>query len=46
MTEIIHIGADKTHGCMGCGGCGASGFCVYEDDKLNEVIRKLDAEVL
>lgn len=41
-TEVIHIGADKTHGCMGCGGCGATGHCVYEDDRLNEVIDKLD----
>ncbi|MEW4411785.1 flavodoxin family protein [Clostridium sp. AN503] len=41
-TEIVHIGADKTHGCMGCGGCGVSGFCVHEDDRLNEVIGKLD----
>lgn len=41
-TEIIHIGADPTHGCMGCGGCASDGFCVYQEDKLNEVIKKLD----
>lgn len=41
-TEIVHVGADQTHGCMGCGGCGSTGRCVYEDDKLNQVIEKLD----
>lgn len=41
-TEIMHVGADRTHGCMGCGGCGSTGRCVYEDDKLNQVIEKLD----
>lgn len=41
-TEIMHVGADQTHGCMGCGGCGSTGRCVYEDDKLNQVIEKLD----
>lgn len=41
-TEIMHVGADRTHGCMGCGGCGSTGRCVYDDDKLNQVIEKLD----
>ena len=33
-TEILHVGATPTHGCMGCGGCGSTGKCVHDEDMV------------
>lgn len=34
-TEVIQVGAQAVHGCIGCGQCGKTGRCVF-DDKVNE----------
>ncbi len=41
-TEILHVGATPTHGCMGCGGCGSTGKCVHHEDMVNDILDKLD----
>lgn len=42
-TEIIHIGADTSSGCMGCGFCGKNGKCVNDSDCFNGNIEKIKA---
>lgn len=37
--EIFQIGADAIKDCIGCGGCNESG-CVFDDDRVNEFIKK------
>lgn len=41
-TEIVHIGNEAIHGCMGCGQCVGKGKCVFTEDRLNEVIEKAE----
>ena len=40
-TEVLHVGGDDVHGCMGCGACGKLGHCVYTGDKVNEAVEKM-----
>ena len=40
-TEIIHIGANVTSGCMGCGYCRNAGRCVNDKDCLNSLLDKI-----
>jgi len=39
-TEIMHVGGSLLHGCADCRHCGKAGLCVYDDDMVNECIRK------
>lgn len=34
-TEILHVGANVTSGCLGCGYCAKNGKCVNDKDCLN-----------
>ncbi len=48
-SSIFHIGDEAIQGCSGCGGCLKSGYCVFEDDSVNECIdlaRKADGIVV
>ncbi|MDT8719744.1 flavodoxin family protein [Clostridium sp. 19966] len=38
--EIIHIGNQAIHGCIGCGKCAETGKCVFKDDTVNQFIEK------
>jgi multimeric flavodoxin WrbA len=44
-TEIIHIGGQSIHGCVGCGTCARkkNGQCVFTGDPLNETVQKMKA---
>ena len=43
--EIIHIGSELIHGCVGCGKCWTSenNLCVFKDDSVNETAFKMRA---
>ena len=41
QTEIMHVGGDLVHGCMGCGACSKLGRCIYGQDKVNEAVEKM-----
>ena len=41
QTEIMHVGGDLVHGCMGCGACSKLGTCIYSQDKVNEAVEKM-----
>lgn len=41
QTEIMHVGGDLVHGCMGCGACSKLGGCIYSQDKVNEAVEKM-----
>jgi multimeric flavodoxin WrbA len=43
--EIVHIGNQAIHGCVGCGTCGRkkNGQCVITGDALNETVQKMSA---
>ena len=41
QTEIMHVGGDLVHGCMGCGACSKLGRCIYSQDKVNETVEKM-----
>lgn len=40
-TEIMQIGGKAIRGCMACGKCAKTGYCIFEDDPVNEGIDKL-----
>lgn len=42
-TELIQIGNKVIRGCIACGYCKKNGHCVFSDDPVNEVARKLEA---
>lgn len=44
-TEIINIGGNSIHGCIGCGYCNTSEHhhCVFNDDNVNEISDKMRA---
>ena len=41
QTEIMHVGGDLVHGCMGCRACSKLGRCIYSQDKVNEAVEKM-----
>ena len=41
QTEIMHVGGDLVHGCMGCGACSKLGRCIYSQDKVKEAVEKM-----
>ena len=48
-TSIFHIGTGSIRGCMACGKCASTGYCVYDDDPVNEcidLIKQADALVV
>ena len=40
-SEILYLGTKPVAGCIACGNCFQTGCCVF-DDKVNEVLEKLD----
>ena len=40
-TETIQVGNQLLRGCQGCGACYKLGKCVFDDDIVNETVRKL-----
>lgn len=40
-TEIIQVGGSLLHGCITCQSCTKTGFCAYNDDNINEWIKKM-----
>jgi multimeric flavodoxin WrbA len=36
--RFFHIGDGAIQGCTGCGGCFKSGYCVFDDDSVNECV--------
>ncbi|MCR4965641.1 MAG: flavodoxin family protein [Bacteroidales bacterium] len=41
-TEIIHVGHKDIRGCIACGKCAELGRCVFKDDPVNEIARKME----
>jgi len=41
-TDWLWIGKDPHRGCVGCGSCYKKGRCVYDGDKANEVIARME----
>lgn len=41
-TEIVHIGNQAIHGCIGCGTCAETGRCVFKGDLVNELLDQMD----
>jgi multimeric flavodoxin WrbA len=37
-TRFFHIGDQPIKGCVNCGGCVKSGYCIYDDDPVNDCI--------
>ena len=47
--RFFHIGSAPIRGCTGCGGCAKTGYCVFDDDPVNEcvdLVRKADGIVI
>ena len=40
-SEILHVGHEDIHGCIGCGYCGREGRCVF-DDAVDRIGARLD----
>ena len=40
--EHLWLGTDPVQDCTACHGCSESGLCVFDDDKVNYIIRNLD----
>ena len=40
--EIVHIGNQAVHGCIGCGKCAATGRCVFKGDPVNAFLDKME----
>lgn len=41
-TEMVHIGNQAVHGCIGCGKCGETGRCVFKGDPVNAFLDKME----
>ena len=41
-TEIIEIGNKPVRGCIACNKCADTGRCIFNDDRVNEVIEKIE----
>ena len=37
-TKIFHIGVKPIAGCVGCGVCARAGKCVFDEDKVNDLL--------
>lgn len=40
--EIVHIGNQAVHGCIGCGKCSTAGRCVFKGDPVNAFLDKME----
>lgn len=40
--EIVHIGNQAVHGCIGCGKCSLAGRCVFKGDPVNAFLDKME----
>jgi len=48
-TGFFHIGSEPIQGCTGCGTCFETGYCVFDDDPVNEcvdLVKKADGIVI
>lgn len=41
-SDILHIGTKPIAGCIACRSCANTGKCVFNGDKVNETLEKLD----
>ena len=41
-TEIATVGKDLIRGCIGCGACSRNHKCVFDEDPVNELAKKLE----
>ncbi len=41
--ELIQLGGGPVRDCIGCGGCMGKNRCVFNDDKVNELLEKCEA---
>ncbi len=41
-TEILTVGNKRVSGCMACGACSKTGKCVYDDDLITEIVKKIE----
>jgi multimeric flavodoxin WrbA len=41
-TEVVHVGYKDIRGCIGCYKCRELGRCVFNNDMVNEVAKKLE----
>ncbi|MBQ4479224.1 MAG: flavodoxin family protein, partial [Victivallales bacterium] len=39
-SEIVCVGAKPVRDCIGCGKCAEKGKCIFDDDGVNEFVRK------
>ena len=44
-TEVVHVGHKDIRGCIGCYKCRELGRCVFNNDMVNEVAKKLEESV-
>ncbi|MFT4301801.1 MAG: flavodoxin family protein [Desulfovibrio sp.] len=42
-SQMIQIGSKAIRGCIACGKCKDTGYCIFKDDQVNEVIDLLRA---
>ena len=40
-TEIVHIGREFVHGCVGCGGCSKTHRCVHDDGAISCMLDRM-----
>lgn len=41
-TEIVNVGAKPVRGCIACMYCRKNGKCVFDDDLVNETVKKIN----
>ena len=41
-TEILTVGNKRVAGCMACGGCATTGKCVFDDELIFEIVKKIE----
>ena len=41
-TEILTVGNKRVAGCMACGGCAKTGKCVFDDELIFEIVKKIE----
>ncbi len=41
-SEILTVGNKRVAGCMACGACSKAGKCVYDDDLISDIVKKIE----